>query len=442
MDDKPIGDLAPATAFTQSDLLVMEQNGQAKSVTGQVLMRDLAKMLDGHGGIKDISPAKSEGLVDTYEITTADGTKFEYTVTNGFTPRISLGESLHLDGRPGVQIQVEGQDGTQTAEIYDGKRGPSGTPKNWLDNSYFRVPVNQSGQTKFAGEGPAIDRWQLVGYYPEMEISSAGVVKLAGVCRQAVTPDALFMMLGKSVTVAAQFGDEVLCASGVLSVDGMPVSALGENNEFAITAYYDLNIGGMVFEITGGAGNAPKWAALYIGEYTKETLPEYQYKGYAAELMECRRYYIALDAVSVGVEILPDGEAVTTAVTGTLEKRHIALGIPRRALGMAPLVLDAQADYTADAARGDEALEAILAGRQILVRTPNASGDSYVANYSPVYMYQLPNYQNSYLYLFYLRDEKQDLSALLGQPAGTVVMPVYGQLKMLLSKTYNGSPLE
>lgn len=306
MADKPIGDLTLATAFAQSDLLVMEQGGVAKSVTGQVLKRDLAKMLDGHGGIKDIQKVGTAGLEDSYQITLSDGTKFEYYITNG---------------RDGIDGAV-------------GERGPSGTPKNWLDNSYFRVPVNQSGQVKFAGEGPAIDRWQLVGYYPEMEISSAGVVKLAGVCRQAVTPDALFMMLGKTVTVAAQFGDEVLCASGVLSVDGMPVSALGENNEFAITTYYDLNIGEMVFEITGGASNAPKWAALYIGEYTKETLPEYQYKGYAAELMECRRYYIAPDAVSVDVEILPDGEAVTTAVSGTLEKRHIALDIPRQALGM------------------------------------------------------------------------------------------------------------
>ena len=33
------------------------------------------------------------------------------------------------------------------------------------------------------------------------------------------------------------------------------------------------------------------WAALYEGEYTAETLPEYQPKGYGAELAECQRYY-------------------------------------------------------------------------------------------------------------------------------------------------------
>ena len=80
--------------------------------------------------------------------------------------------------------------------------------------------------------------------------------------------------------------------------------------------------------------------------------------------------------------------------------------------------------------------------RQILVRVPNADGGNYTAIYAPVLMYQIPNYQNKYLYLFFLRDEKQDLSELLGLPAGTVQMPTYGELKMLLSQEYNSNPLE
>lgn len=34
-----------------------------------------------------------------------------------------------------------------------------------------------------------------------------------------------------------------------------------------------------------------QWAALYEGIYTADTLPKYQPKGYAAELMECKRYF-------------------------------------------------------------------------------------------------------------------------------------------------------
>lgn len=109
-----------------------------------------------------------------------------------------------------------------------------------------------------------------------------------------------------------------------------------------------------------------------------------------------------------------------------------------------PLILNADSadTYLNDSSYGDEALEAIKTGRKVLVRVPNADGGTYTAIYSPIMMYQVPNYANKYLYLFFLRDEKQDLSALLGQAAGTVVMPTYGQLKMLLSQEYNSNPLE
>ena len=108
-----------------------------------------------------------------------------------------------------------------------------------------------------------------------------------------------------------------------------------------------------------------------------------------------------------------------------------------------PLILDASSSdyYGGYPEAGDEALEAIKTGRQILVRVPNASGDNYAASYSPIYFYQLPQ-NGQYLYVFYLKDEKQDLSALLGQPAGTVVMPTYGELMMLLSQHYDSNPLE
>lgn len=108
-----------------------------------------------------------------------------------------------------------------------------------------------------------------------------------------------------------------------------------------------------------------------------------------------------------------------------------------------PLVLnvDNTEDYKNNSEMGDIALAAVLAGRQILVRVPNADGGNYTAIYCPIMMYQLPNHENEYLYLFFLRDEKQDLSAILGQPAGTVAMPTYGELKMKLSQKYTSSPL-
>ena len=126
MADKTVGELPRATTVTTSDLFLLEQAGQAKSLTGQVLINDLATALDGHGGINSItlnddytltftmadettvtttsvrgatgakgdkgtdgraiaSVAKisTSGLVDTYKISFSDNTSTNFTVTNG-----------------------------------------------------------------------------------------------------------------------------------------------------------------------------------------------------------------------------------------------------------------------------------------------------------------------------------------------------------------------
>lgn len=44
------------------------------------------------------------------------------------------------------------------------------------------------------------------------------------------------------------------------------------------------------------SGGVLKWAALYGGVYTETTKPEYQPKGYGAELAECQRYFIKMPA--------------------------------------------------------------------------------------------------------------------------------------------------
>lgn len=108
-----------------------------------------------------------------------------------------------------------------------------------------------------------------------------------------------------------------------------------------------------------------------------------------------------------------------------------------------PLILDAELSdyYGGNPEMGDAALEAIKTGRPILVKVPNAKGGNYVVNYSPIYMYQVPT-DGMYLYLSYLRDEKQDLSALLGQPEGTILLPTYGEFMMLLSQYSDSDPLE
>ena len=126
MADKTVGELPRASTVTTADLFLLEQAGQAKSLTGQVLINDLATALDGHGGIKSITlnddytltfimsddtevqttsvrgatgakgdkgtdgraitsvtKISTSGLVDTYKISFSDNTSTNFTVTNG-----------------------------------------------------------------------------------------------------------------------------------------------------------------------------------------------------------------------------------------------------------------------------------------------------------------------------------------------------------------------
>ena len=90
-----------------------------------------------HGGIVSIEKIGSEGLVDTYKVTFADGYTFEFTVTNGAQgeqgPKGDQGEqgpagqngSDGKDGKDGVDGQ-NGQDGQDGAQGPQGPQGPQG----------------------------------------------------------------------------------------------------------------------------------------------------------------------------------------------------------------------------------------------------------------------------------------------------------------------------
>lgn len=83
MADKAISELVRASIITGTDLFVLQQDNTAKCLPGQVLLNWLTAAADGHGGIADWKKIGTSGLVDTYRVTLADTTTFDYYVTNG-----------------------------------------------------------------------------------------------------------------------------------------------------------------------------------------------------------------------------------------------------------------------------------------------------------------------------------------------------------------------
>lgn len=157
--------------------------------------------------------------------------------------------------------KAEANDYTDTAKsaanTYTDASVRKAAPRNLLDNSDFRNLVAQAGIGGNHGTiAYAADRWILDSGTVSYE---AGVgLTLNGTIRQKLE----FPPTGETSTFVGM-------ESGTASI-----------------SYAD---GAVTITSSGGV---LKWAALYGGVYTETTKPEYQPKGYGAELAECQRYYV------------------------------------------------------------------------------------------------------------------------------------------------------
>lgn len=167
-------------------------------------------------------------------------------------------------------------------------------PRNLLDNSDFRNPVNQRGQTSYtlgAWGGYCIDRWRAGDRATTLTVNDNNCT-LSGEIYQTIDQSGNAKDLnGKTITIAAKVNDSIACRIGNIELTGV------------WTQFADFSItGGRVYIYADSSNNIHvglvtddtvtiEWVALYEGEYTADTLPEYQPKGYGAELVECKRYY-------------------------------------------------------------------------------------------------------------------------------------------------------
>ena len=218
-------------------------------------------------------------------------------------------------GDQGLQ-GVQGPKGEQGPQGDTGATGPKGDTGacvyNLLDNSDFVHPVAQAGVNGAHGAtGYAVDRW--------MRTSGATVSQAADGLK--IVSDKTSWTAGIQQRIEAKrFADVMTFAvRGVFPVACRLFVYIGSGTTNFGTAYFqgdaaertlvlkltkpDGLTGDEVVNVyispdTGSTGTAAvvRWAAIYEGEYTAETLPPYVPKGYAAELAECLRYYRKIKA--------------------------------------------------------------------------------------------------------------------------------------------------
>ena len=160
-------------------------------------------------------------------------------------------------------------------------------PRNLLDNSDFRNPVNQRGKTSYTGSGYIIDRWYIDAGSCTIENGNGIIVS---------SPDdtkMTFMQYLENIDAEKVYTFAIKDSDGnVYLIQSTPGERIEENTSFG-TIIAKMLSGNLTFAITISAANSKKfiWAALYEGSYTVETLPPYVPKGYAVELAECLRYF-------------------------------------------------------------------------------------------------------------------------------------------------------
>ena len=277
-----------------------------------------------------------ERAKETFNLTFDDLTpeqKAELTGPSGASPYIGENGNWFVgELDTGVQAKgaqgSKGEQGPQGAQGPKGAQGPQGVqgPKgatgakgdtgacvyNLLDNSDFVHPVAQAGVNGAHGAtGYAVDRW--------MRTSGATVSQAADGLK--IVSDKTSWTAGIQQRIEAKrFADVMTFAvRGVFPVACRLFVYIGSGTTNFGTAYFqgdaaertlvlkltkpDGLTGDEVVNVyispdTGSTGTAAvvRWAALYEGEYTAETLPPYVPKGYAAELAECLRYYRRIKA--------------------------------------------------------------------------------------------------------------------------------------------------
>ena len=131
MADKAISELIAAEQIKAADLFVLEQDSAAKKLTGQILLNWLTAAADGHGGISSIVKQSTSGLTDTYRITLADTTTFDFNVSNG--KGISTIAKVSTSGLVDTYRITYNDSTSSTFTVTNGAKGDKG------DNAYVWI---------------------------------------------------------------------------------------------------------------------------------------------------------------------------------------------------------------------------------------------------------------------------------------------------------------
>lgn len=157
---------------------------------------------------------------------------------------------------------------------------------NLLDNSYFPSAhvINQRGETTYTGNSYSIDRWR--AYHA----STTHTVTASGIAVSATDNNPnIYQVLDPNIIDTTKTYTVAVCDSA----GNVTVRAMKPTTATYSPACIYISGSNILFRINGV--NTWRWAALYEGEYTIDTLPTYIPK--ENEMLACRHCAITLGGV-------------------------------------------------------------------------------------------------------------------------------------------------
>ena len=193
-----------------------------------------------------------------------------------------------------------------------------------LDNNYFvpRHLVNQRRQTVYETTwAMTIDRWYLANTTDAnatMTLTDAGIMLASSRGTPYIQQRIVKIDTSKDYTFA-------WCdVSGHIAIENLTAAQIQVNMQ----TYGFLPVSIMVT-----SGTTLKWASLRPGIHTAETFPRPVSRQFSAELAECRRWYLGMDAARWYEITRPLGDLARFTVVGSFYNTPKLLGTPRVYLG-------------------------------------------------------------------------------------------------------------
>lgn len=172
MADKQISDLTAATQILPPDLFVLEQDGTAKKLTGQLLVSWMTSYADGHGGIQSItwqnSGVSGNGQLHNATIHYADGTTSTFSVRDGY--KGDTGAAWY------VYIKYSADRPTRDSDMGD-------DPDDWMgiySGASQYAPSSYTSYTWYNIKGQTGDPAEIVDNEVEYQAGTTGTVPPSG----------------------------------------------------------------------------------------------------------------------------------------------------------------------------------------------------------------------------------------------------------------------